>query len=78
MRIAGLAVAAWPWSHVSPVAAQTPAEHMSEDMSYMGKMRAAKVEFNPMSAEDLARNVARTIRAPKSVIERHKAVASGE
>jgi tripartite-type tricarboxylate transporter receptor subunit TctC len=48
------------------------------DPAYVQKMRAAKVQFNPMSGEDLARNVARIIGAPKSVIDRYKAAASGE
>lgn len=49
-----------------------------KDPAYIEKMRAAKIQFNPMSGEELARNVAATVGAPKSVIERFKAAASGD
>jgi len=37
-----------------------------KDPAYIEKMRAAKIQFNPMSGEELARNVAATVGAPKS------------
>ncbi len=49
-----------------------------QDPAFVEKLKVAKVQFNPMSGEDLQRSVAHTISAPKSVIERFKAAASGE
>jgi tripartite-type tricarboxylate transporter receptor subunit TctC len=49
-----------------------------KDRAYVERMQAAKVQFNPMSGEELTRSVAKIIGAPRSVIERYKAAASGE
>ena len=49
-----------------------------KDPGFVEKMQAAKVQFNPIGGEELASSVARTIGAPKSVIERFKAAASGD
>jgi tripartite-type tricarboxylate transporter receptor subunit TctC len=49
-----------------------------KDPAYVEKMQAAKIQFNPMTGEELARNVLMTVGAPRSVIERFKAAASGD
>jgi len=36
------------------------------------------MEFNPTTGEEMTRIVARTIGAPKSVIDRYKAAVSGD
>ncbi len=43
-----------------------------KDPAYIEKMQTAKMEFNPITGEELAEIVARTMRAPKSVIQRYK------
>ena len=48
------------------------------DPAFVEKMQEAKVQFNPMSGEDLARNVTATLGASKSVIARYKAALSDE
>jgi tripartite-type tricarboxylate transporter receptor subunit TctC len=49
-----------------------------KDPGFVEKMQTAKIQFNPLTGEELARSVARTISAPKSVIERYKAAAVGD
>ena len=49
-----------------------------KDAAFIEKMQAAKMEFNPTTGEQLAAIVARTIGAPKSVIERYKAAVAGD
>jgi hypothetical protein len=41
-------------------------------------MQTARIEFNPITGEELTRIVARTMQAPKSVIERYKAAIAGD
>jgi tripartite-type tricarboxylate transporter receptor subunit TctC len=49
-----------------------------EDPAFIAKMRAAKMEFNPITGEELTGIVRQTIAAPKSVIERYKAAVMGD
>jgi tripartite-type tricarboxylate transporter receptor subunit TctC len=49
-----------------------------KDEAFLEKMRTAKMEFNPATGEELTTIVARTIGAPKSVIERYKAAVAGD
>ena len=48
-----------------------------KDPAYLEKMRTAKIEFNPITGEELTKVILRTIGAPKSVVERYKAAISG-
>jgi tripartite-type tricarboxylate transporter receptor subunit TctC len=41
-----------------------------------GTRQVAKVQFNPMTGEELARSVARTLAAPRSVIDRYKSAVT--
>jgi tripartite-type tricarboxylate transporter receptor subunit TctC len=47
-----------------------------KDPGFVEKMRAAKMEFNPASGEEMTEIVARTIGAPADVIQRYKAATS--
>ena len=49
-----------------------------KDAAFLEKMQAAKMEFNPANGEQLTAIVARTVGAPKSVIERYKAAIAGD
>jgi tripartite-type tricarboxylate transporter receptor subunit TctC len=49
-----------------------------QDPGFMETMRAAKVQFNPMGGEELARSVEATLGAPRAVIERYKAALADE
>jgi tripartite-type tricarboxylate transporter receptor subunit TctC len=49
-----------------------------KDPAFIEKMRAAKMEFNPATGEEMTAIVARTIGAPKSVIDRYKAAVAGD
>jgi len=49
-----------------------------KDEAFLEKMRAARMEFNPATGEGLTTIVARTIAAPKSVIERYKTTVAGD
>jgi tripartite-type tricarboxylate transporter receptor subunit TctC len=47
-----------------------------QDPGFIEKMQVAKVQFNPMTGEELARSVARTLAAPRSVIDRYKSAVT--
>ena len=47
-----------------------------KDPAFVEKMRAAKMEFNPATGEQVTEIVARTISAPPDVIRRYKAAVS--
>src|SRR5262245_7033916 len=49
-----------------------------KDPAFIEKMQTAKMEFNPITGEELSWIVARTIGAPRSVIERYKAAIAGD
>jgi tripartite-type tricarboxylate transporter receptor subunit TctC len=49
-----------------------------KDPGFIEKMQTARIEFNPITGEELTRIVARTMQAPKSVIERYKAAIAGD
>jgi tripartite-type tricarboxylate transporter receptor subunit TctC len=49
-----------------------------KDPAFVEKMQTARIEFNPITGEELTRIVARTMQAPKSVIERYKAAIAGD
>jgi tripartite-type tricarboxylate transporter receptor subunit TctC len=49
-----------------------------KDPAYVERMQAAKIQFNPMTGEELEQSVLKTVGAPPSVIERFKAAASGD
>lgn len=49
-----------------------------KDPAYIEKMKTAKMEFGPATGEEMAAIVARTIGAPKSVIDRYKAAVKGD
>jgi tripartite-type tricarboxylate transporter receptor subunit TctC len=49
-----------------------------KDPDFIGKMKAAKIEYNPTTGEEMAKIVGRTINAPKSVIERYKTAIAGD
>lgn len=49
-----------------------------KDPGFIEKMKAAKIEYNPATGEEMAQIVARTINAPKSVVERYKAAIAGD
>jgi tripartite-type tricarboxylate transporter receptor subunit TctC len=49
-----------------------------KDSGFIEKMQTARIEFNPITGEELNRIVARTMEAPKSVIERYKAAIAGD
>jgi tripartite-type tricarboxylate transporter receptor subunit TctC len=49
-----------------------------KDPAFIEKMQTAKMTFNPMGGEELARFVARTIGAPAAVIERYKAAVAAD
>jgi tripartite-type tricarboxylate transporter receptor subunit TctC len=48
-----------------------------KDPGFIEKMKAAKIEYNPATGEEMAKIIARTINAPKSVVERYKAAIAG-
>jgi tripartite-type tricarboxylate transporter receptor subunit TctC len=48
------------------------------DPAFIEKVQIAKMQFNPIGGEELTRVVARTIGAPKSVIDRYKAAVAGD
>jgi tripartite-type tricarboxylate transporter receptor subunit TctC len=48
-----------------------------KDPAYLEKMRTAKIEFNPITGEEMAKIILHTISAPKSVIDRYKAAIAG-
>src|SRR5262249_39614686 len=49
-----------------------------KDPAFIEKTATAKMQFNPMTGEDLTQVVGRTIGAPKSVVDRYKAAVSGD
>ena len=49
-----------------------------KDPAFIEKMRSAKIEFNPITGEELTRIVDRTISTPKSVIDRYKAAVAND
>jgi tripartite-type tricarboxylate transporter receptor subunit TctC len=49
-----------------------------KDPAFIEKMKAAKMEFNPATGEEMTAIVAHTIGAPKSVIDRYKAAVAGD
>jgi tripartite-type tricarboxylate transporter receptor subunit TctC len=49
-----------------------------KDPAFIEKMQAAKIEYNPITGEEMAKIIERTITAPKSVIERYKAAVAGD
>jgi tripartite-type tricarboxylate transporter receptor subunit TctC len=49
-----------------------------KDPAFIEKMQAAKIEYNPITGEEMAKIIERTITAPKSVVERYKAAVAGE
>jgi tripartite-type tricarboxylate transporter receptor subunit TctC len=49
-----------------------------KDPGFIEKMQTARIEFNPITGEELTRIVAHTMHAPKSVIERCKAAIAGD
>ena len=49
-----------------------------KDPAFIEKMQTAKMEFNPATGEEMTEIVARTMRAPQSVIERYKAAIAGD
>lgn len=49
-----------------------------KDPAYIEKMKTAKMEFGPATGEEMTAIVARTIGAPRSVIERYKAAVKGD
>ena len=49
-----------------------------KDQGFIEKMQTARIEFNPITGEELTRIVARTMQAPKSVIDRYKAAIAGD
>jgi tripartite-type tricarboxylate transporter receptor subunit TctC len=48
------------------------------DPAFIEKMKASKMEFGPATGEEMEAIVARTIGAPRSVIERYKAAIRGD
>ena len=49
-----------------------------KDPAFLEKMQAAKIEYNPITGEEMAKIIERTITAPKSVIDRYKAAVAGD
>jgi tripartite-type tricarboxylate transporter receptor subunit TctC len=49
-----------------------------KDPEFIEKMKAAKVEYNPATGEEMTKIVERTINAPKSVIDRYKAAVASD
>ena len=49
-----------------------------KDPDFIEKMKAAKIEYNPTTGEEMAKIVGRTINTPKSVIDRYKAAIAGD
>jgi tripartite-type tricarboxylate transporter receptor subunit TctC len=49
-----------------------------QDLDYTKKLRAAKIQFNPMDGALLAQDILKTIGAPKSLVERYKAAIAGD
>jgi tripartite-type tricarboxylate transporter receptor subunit TctC len=49
-----------------------------KDSGCIEKMQTARIEFNPITGEELTRIVARTMQAPKSVTDRYKAAITGD
>jgi tripartite-type tricarboxylate transporter receptor subunit TctC len=49
-----------------------------KDSGFIEKMQTARIEFNPITGEELTRIVARTMQAPKSVTDRYKAAITGD
>jgi hypothetical protein len=49
-----------------------------QDIDYIKELRAAKIQFNPMDGAALAKEILRTISAPKSLVERYKAAIAGD
>jgi tripartite-type tricarboxylate transporter receptor subunit TctC len=49
-----------------------------QDLDYIKKLRAAKIQFNPMDGAALAKEILKTISAPKSLVERYKAAIAGD
>jgi hypothetical protein len=41
-------------------------------------LRAAKIQFNPMDGAVLAKEILKTISAPKSLVERYKTAIAGD
>ena len=44
-----------------------------KDPSYVGRLRKANIQYNPMVGEELTQEVLRTLNAPLSLIERYQA-----
>jgi tripartite-type tricarboxylate transporter receptor subunit TctC len=49
-----------------------------QDPDYVRKLRAAKIQFNPMNGMELTKEVLKTIGAPKSLVARYKAAITAE
>ena len=49
-----------------------------KDPAYLEKMQTAKMEFNPITGEELTEIVMRTMRAPRDVIQRYKDTIAGD
>jgi tripartite-type tricarboxylate transporter receptor subunit TctC len=49
-----------------------------KDPDYIARIKQAKMDFDPATGEEMTQIVAKTIGAPKSVIERYKAAVAGE
>ncbi len=43
-----------------------------EDPSYIGKLHKAKIQFNPMTGQELARDVLKTLNSSRSLIDRYQ------
>jgi len=75
----GQSFAAPPGTPPAVVAALRRAfEDTMKDPGFIEKMRASRLQFNPMSGERLAQAVVRTLGAPKTVIARYKAAVAGD
>jgi tripartite-type tricarboxylate transporter receptor subunit TctC len=48
-----------------------------KDPAYIEKMKAAKIEFNPITGEEMAAIISRTMATPASVIARYKGAIAG-
>jgi tripartite-type tricarboxylate transporter receptor subunit TctC len=48
-----------------------------KDPAFIERMKTAKIEYNPITGEELTEVVRRTIETPASVVERYKAAVAG-
>jgi tripartite-type tricarboxylate transporter receptor subunit TctC len=49
-----------------------------QDPDYIKELRAARIQFNPMDGAALAKEILRTISAPRPLVERYKAAIAGD